>query len=1187
MLTEDRKDTSLLTEDRKDILPKIGKKQRDGLCTTCTHLHAVVPVMRAALLLCGLALARAPARIASWLPTPARASSSDAGDSGSVLPAVATGCAIVVGAAAAWGTKKRHFSGTSSAGTSGAGASSSFYSPPSWERDTQQDAHVHAAHDESVGGGSEEEEEVFCQSVHGGSDGFGDDKSDASSCEVHSSDMDDDIDDEAAKDAGTSSSAGKLWTAQAFPEGTKGAANWDLRNLSMAQDWQCPCSDRNCLSRDRYPRVDPLYDFRKGFQTKSKGLRDTFRQDILEPLYSTSTRTFSRAVRIGERNDCCVESAGLAAGLSFGTFANARADVRLTRPTRSGRVDKKEKLVSKERQHLEAYIRNLRGTMEGTKGGDDPDTWFTGKRSMALRWEDYRKERIAQSLPIIGSSALFTKIWHIHAEIIQQGSCGHAVCADCGGFESRRDKIEGRHDAAAKAERQQLAAEEAAHQVEHSGERKYAEDFWYRGETCPSQVTCMRIDAPTQHQFDLPRQRKIARDVVKSVDGNARWSSKITGVQVAGVGMYAFVARAALGSGPNVVMTAMLLTLQAMFQAGDVLGACLMLILDNTAGENKCNAVIVTLAWVVHMGWFREAGFFCQLVGHTYNELDQSFNSLIASMLQYAVYTVAHMISLIYRFLGKYGVREVVELEHLYDVSGVLLPCANKLGGFCTGQHGDGMHEIRIRKDADGVVRLKMRKSSKSSGWLPEGPGYEVFHTTPPSPRELLPALFKPDAQWKRSTVQSTIRAWIPFMTLSKQGVEDCMKEWDKYFSLPPNMQPSQLPSLGRSLLPTVYLPSRDWTDTSGGTQAEDVTNPSVRLENPVVDPTFNGTTRTTADVQRETQRFRAEIRGNVQPGQCFPVFQGDYLLVQMPGVALALHQVNNGVMLHASQERDLQFTTVEYFHTPQDGIQGFWGTFEKKPNPNYDPKNVKSGTKFVRHDNITRDMIVLHDVQTWMDTSVDPKRLRVQQRSLEVLSRSHPNDFAMPSPVPPSHAQPTQQQPRQQAEAGAPRRRQQAEAGAPRRRRRAPARPAAGGAAEEGGEASGGAAEEGGDASGGAAQEREGEEQEGEEQEGVEQEGEGQESEAEEPEAVAAAAAAAALAAAARDRTGHVLEVQGCDSECDFVCGECEWESCCVLADHGNSCTVRIVSDDTECTVANRYLRVLAAVQAKRSRQR
>ena len=36
--------------------------------------------------------------------------------------------------------------------------------------------------------------------------------------------------------------------------------------------------------------------------------------------------------------------------------------------------------------------------------------------------------------------------------------------------------------------------------------------------------------------------------------------------------MYAFVARAALGSGPNVVMTAMLLTLQAMFQAGDVLG---------------------------------------------------------------------------------------------------------------------------------------------------------------------------------------------------------------------------------------------------------------------------------------------------------------------------------------------------------------------------------------------------------------------------------------------------------------------------------------------------------------------------------------------------------------------------------------------------------------------------------------
>ena len=57
-------------------------------------------------------------------------------------------------------------------------------------------------------------------------------------------------------------------------------------------------------------------------------------------------------------------------------------------------------------------------------------------------------------------------------------------------------------------------------------------------------------------------------------------------------------------------------------------------------------------------------------------------------------------------------------------------------------------------------------------------------------------------------------------------------------------------------------------------------------------------------------------------------------------------------------------FTTVEYTHTPQDGIQGLWGTFTKKLNERYDPKDRKSGTKFIRHDKIGCDVVVLCDVQ-------------------------------------------------------------------------------------------------------------------------------------------------------------------------------------------------------------------------------
>lgn len=177
---------------------------------------------------------------------------------------------------------------------------------------------------------------------------------------------------------------GKLWSNAEFPEGIRGAANWDLLNLSKAQDWRCPCPDRSCLSRERFPKVDELYDYRKTFQTASrkKGLRDSFRIKVLEPSYSKQLGAFGRSVRIGGWSDNCVVAAGLAAGLSFATFANARADVTKERPYHAGRVAQRDKLKSAKRIHLEQYIFDLRKTMEGDKGGQGArDRWYTGKRA--------------------------------------------------------------------------------------------------------------------------------------------------------------------------------------------------------------------------------------------------------------------------------------------------------------------------------------------------------------------------------------------------------------------------------------------------------------------------------------------------------------------------------------------------------------------------------------------------------------------------------------------------------------------------------------------------------------------------------------------------------------------------------------------------------------------------------------
>ena len=62
-------------------------------------------------------------------------------------------------------------------------------------------------------------------------------------------------------------------------------------------------------------------------------------------------------------------------------------------------------------------------------------------------------------------------------------------------------------------------------------------------------------------QFNIPVQKRVARDVAKRLESMQKWGSKITGVMPAGAGMLCFVARAGLGSGPNLSLTILYLSL--------------------------------------------------------------------------------------------------------------------------------------------------------------------------------------------------------------------------------------------------------------------------------------------------------------------------------------------------------------------------------------------------------------------------------------------------------------------------------------------------------------------------------------------------------------------------------------------------------------------------------------------------
>eukprot|EP00965_Chrysotila_dentata_P041984 1393021-Pleurochrysis_carterae.AAC.1 len=79
------------------------------------------------------------------------------------------------------------------------------------------------------------------------------------------------------------------------------------------------------------------------------------------------------------------------------------------------------------------------------------------------------------------------------------------------------------------------------------------------------------------------------------------------------------------------------------------------------------------------------------------------------------------------------------------------------------------MHEFLLSKDAEGVVRLHLHKSSQASTWIPEGPGYEVFASDPGSGPPPL-AAFKEDQQWQRDTVESTVRRWFPHFAHSSDA---------------------------------------------------------------------------------------------------------------------------------------------------------------------------------------------------------------------------------------------------------------------------------------------------------------------------------------------------------------------------------------------------------------------------------
>ena len=489
------------------------------------------------------------------------------------------------------------------------------------------------------------------------------------------------------------------------------------------------------------------------------------------------------------------------------------------------------------------------------------------------------------------------------------------------------------------------------------------------------------MDAPTEKQFDVPVQQRNARDVCKALDGAKRWSSKITGLMISGLGILAYVTRSGLGSGADLSCTVLYLGLLHLVASGRPIGEALFVLLDNTTADNKNNEVMFFLAWLVATGKVTEASFFCMQVGHTYSRIDQTFRTLIGHLLAKAIYTVPSLVHWIGEYLRAYTSLGCTELHCVWNWKAFFAPHVHeRFTGFDTGQFGSGMHEFMLRKDDKGVVRMWVRASSQASSWLPAGEGMAVFKSIPVGHPQLKNAL--PDSKWKRDEVYSTVYAWMRYLPVLPEVLVSVKADWESRFStLPqPDGDISSIPAsqpLEWADLPTrnasMRLPPLSLHGLSSG------------LENPDVCPmTFHG--RSAGDREYEVAHYQQQL---VQQSSK-AIFQAHFLFV-MGSTGVELQRVANGLCLADALAEDIVFSTSVLEHHPQVGLRGFWGHFNLKLNPHFDVQDKKSGNKYVRQLRVTRADILVYNVQIFEPPAPaghpTKKLLRVKAESLRALA--------------------------------------------------------------------------------------------------------------------------------------------------------------------------------------------------------
>ena len=807
---------------------------------------------------------------------------------------------------------------------------------------------------------------------------------------------------------------GQLWGSELFLAGYSAPAVWEVCNLEATQQWRCPCSKgaggtNSCLDASRIDVVK-LYEFRKAFHSRAgRNLRDTMRDD-LERHYDARDKSFSKGFRVGPCADCCAPAYGLACGLSFTTFARARADVTLGRPRRAERRQRKTIEHDEGAAQVRGYLNSLKSKLEGSKGGTyvgGTTKFYTAAKTDKRLYEDYKAQMNLDSVPVRCTTVkAFMEIWKADKSIIEVSPTGHSICDVCAGFQAREAALGSRIDAEAVRLRKELDEDDREHKRVEGASRAYFDNATYEAEHRPDLVTMINIDAPTRRQFDLPRHPRY-RDIPKGLESLKRWESKVTGVMDAGLGMRVFVVHESVGGGPNLVATVLYLSLLAHVASGRPLGRKLFLQLDNTCGENKCQAVLATVGWLVQVFSFDEALINCCPVGHTFTILDESFNTLINGMNQTTLATVEEMLDCIQERMRAYQCQEATELKAVFDFSTWFKPIMHLIEGIARrgalGGLYSGMGQFLFLRDAVGKVRLKMRTGPTATTWIPESEGYLLFHEgqlDSPIGFEAGPPLapLKSFAAWQKETSVANVRRWLPYLGVDQPAQRDAAAKWEARFaSLTQTVTDLQTPS------PTIWQgPPERRNDgaTARETGGDGARRPWIGIaDNPPINPIDHAGTSTSKSYKERLAAWRAATRVHAaQAGSSPPVHLSDYLIVR-DATCPALIRITGGTL--GVGGGTVKVSGTAYVDAPNQSVPNHWGwgTFAPKRNDAYDPNDRSKGTYHVLRHDITRSDILVYAAMTFLDGR---EELRLHIDSLKALAQFI--NYPLPEPLPSTH---------------------------------------------------------------------------------------------------------------------------------------------------------------------------------------